>query len=85
MGAWLLDAGRRRPGDLNSQIADLLAGLTTDLDVWVDLSRRHQGNLFCGLFLSSANEGEELSAASALAIGQRGLLIGFDIYADGHG
>jgi hypothetical protein len=33
-GRWSVSAGRRTPGDLDSQIAELLAGMTDDLAVW---------------------------------------------------
>lgn len=80
VGAWLLDVGRRRSGDLDLQIAELLSRVTSDLEVWRDLNARYPGDLFCGLFLEESNEGISLKPQTSLAIGQRGLVIGFDIY-----
>lgn len=79
-GMWRLKAERQRPGDLDAQINDLLSRLTDDLGAWRELTSRHNGDLFCGLFLQEGNEGISLEPRTTLAIGQRGLLIDFDIY-----
>jgi hypothetical protein len=71
---------RRTPGDLNAQITELLSGLTADLSVWRDLTRRYRGDLFCGLFMDEGKEGVELTPSTLAAMGARGLLLDLDIY-----
>ena len=68
------------PGDLDGQIVQLLAPLTTDMAVWERLTHSFEADIFCGLFLESMNEGLEISPRTLLAIGQRNLTLGFDIY-----
>jgi len=79
-GQWQLEAARRQPGDLDSQIAELLSPLTTDLVVWKRLAARFSGDIYCGLFMGKSNEGLELRSETLVMIGSRGLLLGFDIY-----
>lgn len=79
-GFWRFTVERRRPGDLDGQIRELLQGLTVDLEVWGDLTRRFRGDLFCGLFLKEGNEGVSLSPATLSMVGLRGLEIDLDIY-----
>jgi len=79
-GAWWLRMEDREPGDLEAQVVSLFAGLTDDLAVWADLNARYQGDVFCGLFMESANEGLGLTPEMLLMIGQRGLRLGLDLY-----
>ena len=79
-GIWLLKAPRSSPGDLDGQIASLLAKMSDDLSVWLVLSRRYRADLFCGLFLENGNEGITLSTETIRAIADRGLELGLDIY-----
>jgi Domain of unknown function (DUF4279) len=79
-GSWRLSVKDSTPGDLNGQLLDLLSGLTPDLWVWLELKRRYKCDVFCGLFLDGANEGEELEAETLAALGARGLVLGLDIY-----
>ncbi len=58
-GFWRLQAERREPEDLEVQIFEILAQLTQDLSVWASLSR-FQPDMFCGLFMSSSNDGTSL-------------------------
>lgn len=80
-GSWRRHVPRRAPGDLDAQIAELLAPLTPDLSIWRDLSARYQADIFCGLFMKEGNEGWNLSPKTLIAVGNRGLLIDFDTYA----
>src|SRR5258708_173934 len=59
-GRWLLEAASRTPGDLDSQIVELLSLLTSDLAVWRELTDRFSAELYCGLFMSESNDGLEL-------------------------
>lgn len=79
-GIWRLQAAARSPENLNGQVNELLGQLTSDLEVWHDLARRYRIDLFCGVFLGSGNEGLELSPDSLMALGQRGIKLGLDIY-----
>ena len=79
-GSWRLKADRQEPANLDFQINGLLNGLTNDLAPWRSLSQRYRGRLFCGLFLASGNEGLTLQSETLVRVGERGLLIDFDIY-----
>jgi hypothetical protein len=72
-GRWSVSAGRRTPGDLDSQIAELLAGMTDDLAVWQRLTSVYQADIFCGLFLEQENEGISLSPTTLQLLGERGI------------
>ena len=48
--------------------------------VWERLTNSFKADIFCGLFLESMNEGLEISPQTLLAVGQRNLTLGFDIY-----
>ncbi|WP_458071759.1 DUF4279 domain-containing protein [Rhodanobacter sp. BL-MT-08] len=78
-GSWRLKAARREPEDLEAQVFELLGQLTNDLAVWDSLSS-YKPNLFCGIFMSSGNDGLPLSAKAMLALGQRGIALDLDIY-----
>ncbi|AWN49404.1 hypothetical protein DK419_26175 [Methylobacterium terrae] len=77
-GSWRLASDA--VGDLNTQIAALLTKLPNDPAVWLDLSRRYQCDVFCGLFMREINEGVELHPHLLSILGSRGLRLGFDIY-----
>lgn len=77
-GSWRLHANV--PGDLNTQIAALIAGLPSDQSVWRELSRRYRCDVFCGLFVRSGNEGTELQPQVLSMLGDCGLRLGLDIY-----
>jgi Domain of unknown function (DUF4279) len=79
-GTWLLWIDRRRPGDLNDQIVELLSPLTIDTAVWQDLVSRFSSNIFCGLFMDEDNEGLSLRPETLLMIGARGLVLNLDVY-----
>ena len=78
-GSWRLSAKSREPEDLESQIFEILGQLTQDLSVWASLSH-YEPDLFCGIFMKSSNDGLPLSAKALLALGQRGIALGLDIY-----
>ena len=79
-GMWHRGVAPRSPGDLNGQVAELLALMTDDLAVWQHLTRRFRADVFCGLFLDRVNEGIELRPKSLCDLSVRGLLLGLDIY-----
>ena len=79
-GRWTLSASDESPEGLDRQIEQLLAVTSNDLRVWQDLTTKYQADLFCGLFMSSGNDGFNLSASTLLALGSRGLKICLDVY-----
>ncbi|WP_428240756.1 DUF4279 domain-containing protein [Gynuella sp.] len=79
-GMWRLKATDRSPGNLDEQIAELLALVTRNIDVWTSLREKYSIDLFCGLFMESAMEGISISSESLLALGRRGIEIDFDMY-----
>lgn len=78
-GSWQLSAARREPEDLEAQIFEILDQLTSDLAAWQSLAP-FRPDLFCGLFMASGNDGVSLSPRALLALGQRGIELGLDIY-----
>src|ERR1700675_1925426 len=85
-GRWSVKVGRRAPGDLDGQIAELLAGTTEDLAVWQRLTSVYAVDIFCGLFLEQENEGVDVSPRTLRMLGERGIKLQLDIYApDGEG
>jgi hypothetical protein len=79
-GSWRMEAEKCEPADLDGQINWLLGGLTDDLPAWRILAARYRGRIFCGLFLASGNEGLTIEPETLVRVGERGLLIDFDIY-----
>jgi hypothetical protein len=80
-GAWRLEAADTTPEDTDAQARELLSKLTPDLAVWRDITTRFEVNLFCGWFMGQTNDGAELSPATLLALGERGIALQLDIYA----
>lgn len=68
------------PENLDSQISELLNKLSSDLAVWKEIDSKFKIDLFVGLFMNESNEGLELSPASLKSLGERGILLGLDIY-----
>jgi hypothetical protein len=79
-GRWSLSTENSTPEDLEEQIWWLLNSLTQDLAVWRELAARYEIDLFCGLFMSTSNDGLSLSAAALKALGDRGIELSLDIY-----
>lgn len=80
-GGWRVEVPDANPEDVDGQVTRILSRLATDVEVWRALAARYRIDIFCGLFMRETNEGLELSPATLLALGQRGISIGFDIYA----
>jgi hypothetical protein len=79
-GMWSLQSEDQQPENLDGQIEEILGKLTANMEVWQTLARRFRLDLFCGLFMSGGNEGLSISPTSLLSLGQRGILLGLDIY-----
>jgi hypothetical protein len=80
-GLWRLEARNREPENVNGQVEELLSQVTSKLEVWRVLGRRFEVDLFCGWFMNESNEGLDISPASLLALGERGIQLSLDIYA----
>ena len=72
---------RVRGADLGAQIEWILARLPSDLAVWSQLTSRYKTDMFCGLFLERSNHGVSLQPATMAKLAERGIQLGFDIYA----
>lgn len=81
-GVWRRKVERRSPGDFDAQVEEVLAPLTTDLAIWRELSQRFDVYLFVGVFQRQWNSMMEISPTTALALGERGIRIDFDMYAE---
>lgn len=79
-GLWTYDGPEKEPADIDPQVAEVLEGLTPDLRVWEGLADRFKIDLFCGWFLKHLNEGLEVSPETLLALGQRRIALGLDLY-----
>jgi hypothetical protein len=79
-GFWLRRVDEVSPGDLEAQFETLFAGMSSDLEIWQDLSQRYHGNVFVGIFLSEYNEMTGLAPKTLTALAQRGLTLELDIY-----
>lgn len=80
IGMWSLEATDRVPSDPDAQVLEILAKLTSDLDVWRSITGSFRVDVFFGLFMKEWNEGLSLSAATMAALGARGIEADFDIY-----
>ncbi len=79
-GYWSVSADDAEPEDFDAQVQQILASLTNDLAAWRELTQRYEVDLFCGWFMGGRNEGVEVSAATLLALGERGVVLGVDLY-----
>ena len=79
-GRWSLQAARTEPEDLSEQIDELLGNLTTDMRAWAKIRETCRIDLFLGLFMDSGNNGLSVSSAQLLALGERGIELGLDVY-----
>ena len=79
-GMWMIETDDSEPGAVDAQVSKILSQLNPDLAVWKKLSEDYKIDLFCGLFMDEVNEGLELSPATLGALGQRGIMLGLDIY-----
>lgn len=79
-GSWTRRVAYRRNGDLDFQIEEILAPLTTDLTIWRGLAERFEVYLFVGVFVQAWNQHLELHPETTAALGIRGIRIEFDVY-----
>jgi hypothetical protein len=81
-GVWLLKHGLSDSQTLSDQISALLDLVTSDLQVWQKLGARHRLRVFCMLTLLDWNRECGIPASLLRRLGERGLDLDFDIYAD---
>ena len=79
-GSWRLSATRHEPENLEAQIFEILDQLTSDLAIWRSIGVTCSLDIFCGIFMASGNDGMELSPRAMVALGERGISLGLDIY-----
>lgn len=79
-GMWRLSSEYGEGDQLDSQVANILAALTSDLAAWADLVRRFEVDMFCGVWLDEGNQGLALTSQTLLMLGQRGIELNLDIY-----
>ncbi len=79
-GVWKLEGQEPEIYNLDEQLNTLLASVTSNLEVWKNLTNRYNANIFCGLFLGDFNRELALSPQSMKALADRGIYIDFDIY-----
>jgi hypothetical protein len=80
-GQWLLTTETASAAvDFDGPVRRMFDQLTSDEEVWRELSGRFSGNLFVGLFLGSSNDGFAIGPDVVRLIAARGLELQFDIY-----
>jgi hypothetical protein len=79
-GFWCLSSTRSNL-EIEDHVSILLARVSDNLEIWRDLSTRFRIEIFCGLFLDAENRGFELPPQLMRQLAERGISIGFDIYA----
>ncbi|MFC0018329.1 DUF4279 domain-containing protein [Roseibacillus persicicus] len=79
-GSWRFEVSDCENGDLDEQIKGVFRPLSGDITVWRFLASRFKMDLFCGLFMNCSNEGLDVSAESLLALGERGVSLGLNLY-----
>lgn len=82
-GNWLLKVRQQKHSSLEDQIKRLLAMVTNDINVWVNLTSKYSADVFCGLFLNEWNRMTDLSAHLIAELAARRLTLRFDIYGSG--
>ena len=80
LGMWSISADRARPGNLDAQVAELLATVTSDLSIWNRIASMYDIDLFCGLFIADGNQGLTLSVTTLQNLSVRGIELDLDIY-----
>jgi hypothetical protein len=81
IGSWRLKGEKSEMG-LEDKINRLLDKLPSDLEMWNDLTRKFQVDLFCGLWMKRWNRCLDFEAVTLQRMAERGLSIGLDIYVD---
>ena len=80
-GMWALKAKMRQPANLDAQISEIFGRLLTDLAVWATLSEEFDIDIFCGFWMRETDEGMTISAETMKILSDRGIRLGFSVYA----
>ena len=80
-GMWSLNAEDREPADLDAQITEIFDRVSDDPTIWAELSAAYTIDIFCGFFMKGTDEGLDVSPATMKILGDRGIRLGFCIYA----
>jgi hypothetical protein len=80
-GSWSIRT-KRSTSDIEQQLTELFAKLTSDTEVWRSLTNRYEAWLFCGVFLSWFGHGFSMSPSLHRLLADRNLVITFDIYGE---
>ena len=78
-GDWSIKT-ERSTRDIEQQLTQLFAGLSSDPAVWKSLTSRYHAELFCGVFLSWFGHGFSMTPNLHRLLADRNLVIIFDIY-----
>jgi hypothetical protein len=82
-GRWSLTISSnecRENDDVEDAVKILFARLPSDPVVWASLTSTYAVDVFCGLFLASANRGFSISPEVSRILSARQVGIGFDVY-----
>ncbi len=78
-GFWSIQT-ERSTRDIEQQLTELFAGLSSDPAVWKALTSRYRADLLCGVFLSWFGHGFSMTPNLHRLLADRNLVITFDIY-----
>lgn len=79
-GGWRLVVADCNSGNLDAQIKELFAQLSSDLSVWREIGRMHRIDVFCGVFMKTENDGLVFNPTTLRILGERGARLDIDIY-----
>lgn len=83
-GRWILSLTSEECGeefDVEDAVKLLLDRLPSDSELWAALHRDYKVDVFCGIFMGRENQGFEIPPETLRMLAERGLKIGFDVYA----
>jgi thiamine kinase-like enzyme len=77
---WSIMLSTKNTIPLEEKIETLFSYFTDDKDIWTDVAKKLDADIFCGLFLDNWNEGFIFTPNLLKKICDRNLEIGFDFY-----
>lgn len=79
-GQWHVSAPEMKPGNLDTQICEILDGLSSNIDDWVCIADNYSVDMYCGLFMEQQMEGIDIDPDTLQKLGQRKIILDLDIY-----
>jgi hypothetical protein len=79
-GAWFLKVSDSEPENIDGQVSELMAQMTSNLEVWATVAQQYDVDLFCGWFMEVSNEGVSVSVHTLSLLAERGIELSLDIY-----